>query len=298
MTPPMSWMRARRAWHAACYTALACALTAGQARAGTPVDVSDASLGNTFGAVPGLRVGRAKTFRDLVPAETLEREAADEYRQVIAGAQARHALLPDADARVRRLRVVARRLIPASYKWSEAAKQWQWEVNVVRSTRIDAFCLPGGKIVFTSGMFDKLALTDAEAAMLLGHEIAHALREHARESLGREQAAQSGATGEMAPLLGLRDLGGGPPNLDTPMLTIKYSHDDETEADVIGTDIASRAGYDPRAAIRLWNKLLRRYRGRSLDFLASHPYAASRIQDLRKRMPDMLALYEKARDRQ
>jgi predicted Zn-dependent protease len=155
------------------------------------------------------------------------------------------------------------------------------------------YCLPGGKIVIYSGLIDKLRLNDNEIGMMAGHEIAHALREHARDRLGRQQAAQLSA-GTVPQLFGFVDMGSTQLGIGEQLLAMRYSPADETEADVIGSEIASRAGYDPRAAITLWNKIDAATRRSDNGFIWMHPYGSNRRQDLLKRMPDMMPLYAKA----
>lgn len=247
---------------------------------------------NAYDPSKEIRYGDAAAFRNLIPTSMLEQQAAAEYQRLLKSAAQRHRLLPATNAQVKRVRGIAQKLIPASFKWNEHAKQWHWEVNVIRDPQANVMCLPGGKIVVFTGMLDTLVPNDNELGMLLAHEIAHALREHARERLGKQQALQM-EVGEVPQLFGLADMGRSQLGIGAQLLTLKFSHDDETEADVIGTDIAARAGFDPRAGITLWNRLAARSRTRK-DFISRHPFNQSRITDLKKRLPDMLALYAKA----
>ncbi len=121
-------------------------------------------------------------------------------------ARAKRALAPPEHPQLQRLHAIAKRLIPFTAPWNERAGQWRWEVNLIGSQQINAFCMPGGKIAFYTGILDKLQLTDDEAAMIMGHEMAHALREHARERLAKTQATNLGVR-LGAQLLGLGDLG-------------------------------------------------------------------------------------------
>jgi hypothetical protein len=242
-----------------------------------------------------LHFGSYAVFRNLIPSPVLEAQAADELEQIVYGARHADRLYPDADARVIRVRSIVDKLIPYSLKWNERAKNWKWAVAVIRSPDIRMYCLPGGKIVIYSGILDRVRLNDNELAMLLGHEIAHALREHARERLGEQQAAQLDSSGTIPQLFGLADLGVAPLGIGSQLLEMKYTPTDETEADVIGSDIASRAGYDPRAAITLWDKLaVATHSSRNQGFIYGHPYTPARRQDIMKRLPDMLQLYAKA----
>ncbi len=234
-------------------------------------------------------------FRNLIPSPVLEAQAAEEFSQIAYGAEHANRLYGDTDAHVVRVRSIVDKLIPYSLKWNERAKNWKWEVAVVRSPDIRMYCLPGGKIVVYGGLLDRAHLNDNELGMLIGHEIAHALREHARERLGQLQASQLDSSGTISQLFGLADLGAAPLGIGSRLLEMKYANTDETEADVIGSDIASRAGYDPRAAVTLWDKLAQvTQSNRNQGFIYVHPYTPARRQDIIKRLPDMLPLYAKA----
>jgi Zn-dependent protease with chaperone function len=120
------------------------------------------------------------TFRNLVPLAMLEQQADEQYAYLLAAARLDKHLLNDKQAPLPQVRAIATKLVPYALKWNDRSRQWHWEVNVVRARQIDAFCFPGGKILLTTGMIERLKLSDDEIAMLLGHEIAHALREHRR----------------------------------------------------------------------------------------------------------------------
>nr|WP_310355572.1 M48 family metallopeptidase [Paraburkholderia strydomiana] len=242
-----------------------------------------------------LRFGGYLVFRNLVPSPVLEAQAADEFSQIAYGAEHANRLYGDTDAHVTRVRAIVDKMVPYSLKWNERAKGWKWDVAVVRSTDVRMYCLPGGKIVVYGGLLDRAHLNDNELGMLIGHEIAHALREHARERLGQLQASQLNSSGTIPQLFGLADLGMAPLGIGSRLLEMKYENTDETEADVIGSDIASRAGFDPRAAVTLWDKLAQATRSnREQGFIYVHPYTPARREDIIKRLPDMLPLYAKA----
>jgi predicted Zn-dependent protease len=129
--------------------------------------------------------------------------------------------------------------------------------------------------------------------MIMGHEIAHALREHARERMAKSTLTNLGAS-----LLGELVSGGqfaGAFRMGGDLLNLKFSREDETEADLIGLDIAARAGYDPRAGITLWQKMMAANRNAQLEFLSTHPAGDNRIRDIERQLPDVMPLYEKAR---
>ena len=240
----------------------------------------------------GVEVGKPSAVRNLVPAGTLERQAAQQYDQLKRQAAAKQALGPDNHPQVLRLRAIATRLIPFVERFNPRARQWKWEVNLVGSKQINAFCMPGGKIVFYSGILEALKLTDDEVAMVMGHEVAHALREHARERMAKSQITQMGAT-----LLGELVGGGrytGAFQLGGDLLSMKFSRDDESEADVVGLDLAARAGFDPRAGVTLWQKMSAANSRAPLEFLSTHPAGDNRIKEIEKQLPAVMPLYQKA----
>lgn len=268
---------------------------AATAKAPTANTMPATNAGGSYSSSPQLRFGGYMVFRNLIPSPVLEAQAAEEFSQIAYGAEHAKRLYGDTDAHVTRVRSIVDKLIPYSLKWNERAKNWKWEVAVVRSPDIRMYCLPGGKIVVYGGLLDRAHLNDNELGMLIGHEIAHALREHARERLGQLQASQLDSSGTIPQLFGLADLGAAPLGIGSRLLEMKYANTDETEADVIGSDIASRAGYDPRAAVTLWDKLAQATQSnRNQGFIYVHPYTPARRQDIIKRLPDMLPLYAKA----
>ena len=247
-------------------------------------------------ALAQVEVGSASTMRKLVPAETLERSAAQQYQQMLEQARAQRALAPPEHPQLQRLHAIAKRLIPFTAPWNERAGQWRWEVNLIGSQQINAFCMPGGKIAFYTGILDKLKLTDDEAAMIMGHEMAHALREHARERLAKTQATNLGVR-LGAQLLGLGDLGNAAASLGAQLLTLKFSRSDETDADLVGLELAARAGYQPDASVSLWQKMGKASGSQQagLAFLSTHPSGPDRIRELQQNVPKVQGLYQAAR---
>lgn len=154
--------------------------------------------------------------------------------------------------------------------------------------------MPGGKIAFYTGILDRLKLTDDEIAMVMGHEMAHALREHARSRIAKSQATSIGLS-LGAQLLGLGELGSAAANLGTQLLTLKYSRGDETEADLVGLELAARAGYDPQAAVSLWRKMGEATGNGGIGFLSTHPTGPDRIRELEENVPKVQELYQQSR---
>ena len=242
-------------------------------------------------------VGNSSAMRKLVPAGQLENAAQQQYGQMLSEAKAKGALAPDDHPQLVQLRAIAKKLIPFTAPWNDRARQWKWEVNLIGSKQINAFCMPGGKIAFYSGILNELKLSTDEAAMIMGHEMAHALREHARERLAKSQATSMGLS-IGARLLGLGDLGDVAANLGTQLLSLKFSRDDETEADLVGLELAARGGYEPQAGVTLWQKMGKASGGAGgpgLNFLSTHPSGPARIDALQANVPKVMDLYNQAK---
>ena len=252
-------------------------------------------------------VGKSSVARKFVPAEELENAAAQQYAQMMGEARAQGALAQPGNPQLDRLQRIAAKLVPQTAQWNDRSKGWKWEVNLLNSKQINAFCMPGGKIAFYTGILDQLKLTDDETAMIMGHEMAHALREHARARIAKSQGT-SAALSIGAQWLGLGQLGNMAAGLGTQLLTLKFSRGDETDADLVGLEIAARGGYNPQAAVSLWEKMGRANGGgggqssqangggRSIpSFLSTHPSGPQRIQELQANVPKVQGLYQKAR---
>ncbi len=239
-------------------------------------------------------VGKSSAMRQLVPAEQLETSATQQYDQMLAQAKAKRALAPDNHPQLIQLRAIAQRIIPYAQQWNSRAGSWRWEVNLIGSKQINAFCMPGGKIAFYTGILDQLKLTDDEIAMVMGHEMAHALREHARERIAKSQATSIGLS-LGAQLLGLGELGNMAANLGTQLLTLKFSRSDESEADLVGLELAARGGYQPSAAVSLWQKMGQATGNGGIGFLSTHPTGPDRIRELEQNVPRVQGLYLQSR---
>jgi len=285
-----------------------CAFCAGLARLGAALSVAEAGTDfapaspgrRRFGramaavgvalAVPawareGVDVGPRSSFSKLVSAEQIEQAAGEQYAEMMTKARSKRALAPDDHPQVVRLRAIAHRIIPFTDEWNGRAKQWHWEVNLLGSSQINAFCMPGGKIAFYSAILSQLRLDDDEVAAIMGHETAHALREHARERIGKGNATSIGLS-IGAQLLGLGQLGDMAANLGTQLLTMKFGREDETEADLVG--------YDPEAAVRLWNKMSEASKGAPPQWLSTHPSNSTRIRDIQANLSKVQPLYARA----
>jgi predicted Zn-dependent protease len=241
----------------------------------------------------GVEVGKNSVFANLASAESVEKTAQTQYLQTLQQAQQQQALAPANHPQVLRLRRIAQRIIPLAIAWNPRAKDWQWEVNLIGSKQVNAWCMPGGKIAFYSGILDTLKLTDDEVAAVMGHEIAHALREHARERMGKSVATNVGAS-LLGQLLGVGELGNAVIGGGAQLLSLQFSRSDETEADLVGLELAARAGFDPRAGITLWQKMAAQNKGAPPQWLSTHPAGKNRIAEMEKNLPKVLPLYAQA----
>lgn len=238
-------------------------------------------------------VGKISRLAKLVPAEQVEQAAAAQYAQMQREAAQQRALAPANHPQVVRLRAIAQRLIPYTLPWNPRAREWTWEVNLIGSKQINAFCMPGGKIAFYYGILQQLQLSDAEVATIMGHEMAHALREHARERMGKTAATRIGAN-LISSLLGLGSAGDALLGMGAQLLTLQFSREDETEADIVGMELAARAGYDPAAGITLWQKMLEASKGAPPEFFSTHPPGEKRIREIEGKLPKVQGLYARA----
>ena len=191
---------------------------------------------------------------------------------------------------VQRLRYIADRIIPVAAGCNPRASSWRWEVNLIGSQQLNEFCMPGGKIAFYFGILQKLQLDDDEVAMIMGHEVSHALLEHAAERMGKSTATQ-GALAIGSALLGLGNLGHQVAGYGAQLLSLKFSREDEQEADALGLRIAARAGYDPQAGVTLWRKMIAASKGAPPQWLSTHPSGAARVQEIESRLPAVAADY-------
>jgi len=239
-------------------------------------------------------VGVDRKQNMMVSSETINRSAQKAYGQVVAEAQAKGQLNVDA-VQLQRVRAIAGRLIPQTSAFRKDAPGWNWEVNVITSKNVNAWCMPGGKIAFYTGLIERLQATDDEVAAVMGHEIAHALREH-----GRERASQAVAQGVGIAVVGaVLRVPGVAQDLTQMVIDLTFnlpnSRTDEVEADRIGVELAARGGYEPRAAVTLWEKMQKEGKSQPPQFLSTHPSHATRINDLKGYAAKVMPLYEAAR---
>ena len=248
----------------------------------------------TVETTQGGTVGVDRQQHMAVSSQEVDAGAKKAYAQMMAEAQKKNALDRDA-AQVARIRGITQRLIPQTAVFRPDALKWEWEVHVISVDEVNAWCMPGGKMAMYSGLIQKLNATDDELAAVMGHEISHALREHSREQISRQMGTQM-AVGIAGALFGVGELGQSLGGMVADVtLNLPKSRTAEQEADRIGVELAARAGYDPRAAISLWQKMASASSGgQPPKFLSTHPSHEDRIKDLQEYSAKVLPLYQQA----
>ena len=246
-------------------------------------------------------VDRKQTF--LLSQKQVESMSAQSYVQTLKTAESKKALNPDA-TETARVRAIAQRLIAQTPVFRSDAANWKWEINVQQSKEVNAYCMAGGKIMVYTGLIEQIKPTDDELAAVMGHEISHALREHSREQMSEAYMQQFGLLG-LAAVIGIATKDSN--NADTTLavgstvaavaLTLPHSRRDEHEADEIGLELAARAGYNPNAALTLWEKMGKVGGPKPPEFLSTHPSDMARMDDIRRLIPKVMPLYEEAKNK-
>lgn len=227
----------------------------------------------------------------------------DESSDLRLGAQASQQIMKESEletgtARSARVERVGRRIAAVAER-----PNYQWEFHTIKSKELNAFCLDGGKIFVYTAMLDFTEGRDDELAAVIGHEVAHALARHGAERRSQNMASGVGQAvlGIAASILTGSSAAGdavqeGTGALASLGLLLPYSRLQETEADHIGIILAAKAGYDPEAAISLWEKMQKSNEGKEPpQLLSTHPVTSQRIVDLKNFMPEALQYYHPAR---
>lgn len=250
----------------------------------------------TVQTTQGGAVGVGRQQRMAISAEQIEQSARQQYAQVLTEERQKGNLNRN-PAQLNRIRTIANRLIPQTPVFRPDAQKWQWEVNIITSKEINAWCMPGGKIAIFTGIIERLQLTDDEVAAVLGHEISHALREHARERASEQVGTELASSGIeiLGAIYGIEGLGKVANTGLQLGIGLPNSRMHETEADRMGVELAARAGYDPRAAETLWQKMGNASSGEPPQFLSTHPSRESRQNDLADYSQRVMPLYLQAK---
>lgn len=228
----------------------------------------------------------------LLPTSTVNEMSSQSYIETLQVAKKNNTLNAD-KALLNRVTGISNRLIAQVGVFRPDAAKWKWEVNVEKNDQLNAYCMPGGKIMVFSGMADKLHATDDELAAVIGHEIAHALREHGRERMSQAYVQQFGLQA-LATIVGgtAGNMAAQGAGLGSQLLfSMPNGREQEREADRMGLELAARAGYNPEAAVSLWKKMMAANKEAPPEFLSTHPSSENRIKDLQALTPKVMPLY-------
>lgn len=233
----------------------------------------------------------------LLPSSMVNSMSAQAYDKSLATAQEKSTLNVD-KAMLKRVTTISNRLIEHVGVFRPDAKAWPWEVNVEKNDQLNAYCMPGGKIMVLSGLVEKLNTTDDELAAVIGHEIAHALREHGRERMSQAYIQQFGLQALAAFVskgaAGAATMQGA--SIGSQLFfSLPNGREQERESDRMGLELAARAGYNPNAAVSLWKKMSEQAKSAPPEFFSTHPSSANRIKELQALAPSMMPFYEAAK---
>ena len=233
----------------------------------------------------------------LVTASYMNDIGAEQYQQVLSDPK----ITISKDSReVEPVKRVADKIIQAAKrsKYAESAKTFDWQVTVIKDDKVkNAWVLPGGKIAVYTGIFP-MAKNEAGLAAIMGHEVVHALAQHGAERMSHQLTSRGVLTvGSVA--LSVLGVGGGMNQLATQAMGIgaqvgfllPYSRAHESEADYVGLLLAADAGYDPREAVGIWQRMAEASEGQPMEFLSTHPGHETRISDLQSWMPEAMEIY-------
>src|SRR5262245_13727942 len=234
-------------------------------------------------------VGVDRKQQMLVSSDDIDKGAAQAYEAELAAAREKGVLNKD-KAQLARVTSISKRLVAATPAFRADATGWNWQFNVQETKELNAYCMPGGRIMVYSGLIESLDLSDAELATVLAHEVAHALREHTRERVSRAYAQQLVLSGAAA-VTGASEATANIANMVGEVtFQLPFSREQESEADQIGLELMARAGYDPRAALSLWQKMARAESSGTPKFLSTHPAPKDRVKEIEKNLPRVLPL--------
>lgn len=248
------------------------------------------AVNTTKGGAVG--VERQQYMFAMLSSEKTNDMYAKAYAQKITEAQGKGSL-DKTSATAKRVNTIAQKIIEQAPEFRPDAAQWKWEVNLIDSPEMNANCGPGGKIIVYTGIINQLNLTDGELAAIIGHEVAHGLREHSREAMSEALAVETAKMSAGA-LLGLnRGAMEMTSQIVNQSMTLPNSRESENEADLIGLELSARAGYNPNDAITLWQKM-----GKAIgdqappEFQSTHPSSENRIISLQAAIPKVMPLYQ------
>lgn len=238
-----------------------------------------------------------RTQANVVSDAEAAQESALAYTKVLSEAKQGHALDTDTKA-LARVQAIAKPIIAQAQQLRPETRSWQWDVHVLQSDDVNAWCMAGGKIAVYTGLLEQIKPTDDELAQVLGHEISHALLSHQAEKLSRAKIQETGmslaVTGAALAGYNVQGIAGLADTLATVGLQLPNSREAETEADNYGIELAAKAGFNPNAAVTLWQKMIQASGSEGSDWLSTHPSSETRLQNLAAKAAKLMPVYEAA----
>ena len=227
---------------------------------------------------------------------TLNASAAQSFSQMRQEAQQK-GILDTSSSTYRRINTVMQRMIPYANQMNQTGQPFQWQLAVIKSDTINAYVAPGGKVVFYTGIVNKLNFSDNEIAAVMGHEMTHALEEHAKSKLGAQNLTGLALNlGKAYAGDSIGQFGSAALDLGSQVgVGLPYSRNLETRADYGGLMLMAKSGYNPQAAITLWEKMNKLEGAGVPSFLSTHPSNSQRIGEMRKNLPAAMAVYNNRR---
>ncbi|QIM67340.1 deoxyribonuclease HsdR [Mannheimia granulomatis] len=224
--------------------------------------------------------------------ESINQEAAQKYAQVKAQARQQNAIDVSSPT-AKRIHAVFNKTKPYAEKANETGVPFQWEITVLKSDELNAWAMPGGKMAFYTGLVERLNLSDDEIAVVMGHEMAHALKEHGKSD--RTVSAITGIVGVIADVAVTASTGVNTEGLLSTgvdlIATKPFSRSQETEADEVGLMLMAEAGYNPSAAPNVWIKMSKANGSSGLSIFSTHPSNEERQENLARLVPEAMKIY-------
>ena len=247
------------------------------------------------GCVSNPITGRTQAM--VVSDEQAAAESSQSYAQLI-GEAGKNRTLDEDPAQLARIKSITDPLVREAIALRPSTGAWNWDVHVLKSDEVNAWCMAGGKMAIYTGLLSKLNPSDDEIAAVMGHEISHALLSHQAEKLSRTRMQQVGVSaGVLAGTLFGVNLSGLAPMANSVAdvgLQLPNSREAETEADTVGLKLAAKAGYNPEAAVSLWSKMLEGEGASVPEWLSTHPDTRSRLARVKEEARKLMPLYEEA----
>jgi Zn-dependent protease with chaperone function len=232
--------------------------------------------------------------------KSLNEDSAKSYAELISKSRA-SGTVDNNSAIARRVKTIFNRMLPYADAANKTGEKFNWQLNVIRSNEVNAFAMPGGKMVVFTGIVNKLNLTDDEIAAIVGHEMTHALEEHSKKAAGQQIITNTALKAGGSILQSKTGLSASTVELykDTLSkygLTLPFSRHQENKADIGGLRLMAQAGYNPEAAVSVWQKMNKTFGSNSsTSLLSTHPSNDARIASIQKMLPAVMPIYKQSK---